>query len=710
MKNWKTKIFSLGFLIVGATQAFGQANHNYHDLIHGGIAPLNSHPFNPGGGTCVGTAVCVTLQSSAGTNPDLHIQLPNGLTSYSPSPAGLPDPERSPPYSGTANRHVYWNAPSNTFTVSGAGGTTTSNIDLLQENHDGADPREIIGITGGVIGGTYNAAVHNYGDAEFHITDPFLSAQNEFYQHNESDGQASLGTSYQLVATTNGSVALLTPLENQAAIIAGGNAYTIGSGSLSSQGQASPDHPFTLVTRGAPHANGVDLGIMDKTLFSPDVYLLQQFNALNMAEYKKNGISRYEPKSYTTLPVDYALRLSEKYKSGLNANLWDQYLDREIPKNDGIIINALEETGRQTFQDFKNAGNIGIGAGKKFTQEIVELANVFSYTGQIMDIPAQTLGKYASQKFIHGNGNANVGDIATSSFMDASGRYNSVNNVINEYTAPSNQMQDFGGTAFTVVELATGALAIKKLAADAVVYVAKKSDNAARSVEVIGTEAGKVSDNIGNILMSEDVVKASDDVSDAVHNIMVSKPEILKNEINLANSAHLSKFDNSNSVGFYKTGELDNIQITSPKNGDAGRVLLGDFDYYGRPTGVVATITPDMLKTGSIVPNSLRPPGFINGDQKHNRGHLLAGMFGGDGKDPRNVVTLFEHANKGAMKTFEITVKKAVEQGETINYFAKPIYTGANPVPIGINIIAKGSDGFEGALSIRNIQPDYLLK
>ncbi|WP_260470066.1 hypothetical protein [Bhargavaea beijingensis] len=55
------------------------------------------------------------------------------------------------------------------------------------------------------------------------------------------------------------------------------------------------------------------------------------------------------------------------------------------------------------------------------------------------------------------------------------------------------------------------------------------------------------------------------------------------------------------------TGDFGISKITqnSPQN-----VILGELDNLGRPTGVTATITQDMIGTGSKASQSIKPPGF----------------------------------------------------------------------------------------------------
>src|SRR6056297_1149795 len=63
--------------------------------------------------------------------------------------------------------------------------------------------------------------------------------------------------------------------------------------------------------------------------------------------------------------------------------------------------------------------------------------------------------------------------------------------------------------------------------------------------------------------------------------------------------------------------------------------------------------------------------------------------------DARNLVTLFQrNANHPNMSSFERQVQATVRNGETVNFRAIPIYTDNNPMPTGVTLTARGSNGF----------------
>jgi DNA/RNA non-specific endonuclease len=59
-------------------------------------------------------------------------------------------------------------------------------------------------------------------------------------------------------------------------------------------------------------------------------------------------------------------------------------------------------------------------------------------------------------------------------------------------------------------------------------------------------------------------------------------------------------------------------------------------------------------------------------------------------------------AHTPAMRDIENQVRSAVQHGETMEYSVTPIYEGDNPVAVAITIQAKGSNGFNIAISVLN--------
>ena len=124
-------------------------------------------------------------------------------------------------------------------------------------------------------------------------------------------------------------------------------------------------------------------------------------------------------------------------------------------------------------------------------------------------------------------------------------------------------------------------------------------------------------------------------------------------------------------------------------------IHYGELDSLGRATGVDATITVDMVGTGTPAKSSIKSAGFGGQKAGHARGHLLGNQLGGAGDDPRNLTTLFQNpVNHPVMSSVEGSVRKAVEAGEVVQYSVKPIYEGNTLIPSGVTIKAEGDKGF----------------
>ncbi|MEU9181820.1 putative T7SS-secreted protein [Streptomyces sp. NPDC048550] len=124
-----------------------------------------------------------------------------------------------------------------------------------------------------------------------------------------------------------------------------------------------------------------------------------------------------------------------------------------------------------------------------------------------------------------------------------------------------------------------------------------------------------------------------------------------------------------------------------------GRVVYGELDALGRPTGMHATLGPDMMGKNPTDPHG-DPPGWQK-DQGYNRAHLLAAQLGGSNYNPANFVTMHAYANSPVMRHIENEVRAAVQSGETIQYSVTPRYNGTDKIPTGVYIEAYGSDGFK---------------
>ncbi|WP_193783144.1 DNA/RNA non-specific endonuclease, partial [Streptomyces sp. E5N91] len=125
----------------------------------------------------------------------------------------------------------------------------------------------------------------------------------------------------------------------------------------------------------------------------------------------------------------------------------------------------------------------------------------------------------------------------------------------------------------------------------------------------------------------------------------------------------------------------------------------GGLDQHGRATGVVAKLTPDNI--GGKTNPSVDPAGWQSG-QGYNRAHLLAAMLGGANNDKRNFVTMHAYANSPVMRKFELQVRNAVRAGENVTYRATPVYSGSNPIPLGVTLSGRGNAGFSLDVTVVN--------
>ena len=137
----------------------------------------------------------------------------------------------------------------------------------------------------------------------------------------------------------------------------------------------------------------------------------------------------------------------------------------------------------------------------------------------------------------------------------------------------------------------------------------------------------------------------------------------------------------------------------------------GGLDSLGRPTGASVTIDKSGLHTGSSA--SVDPPGYQSG--LHHRGHLIANVLGGAGNDTRNIVSMFSRTNLSPMKIVENAVRRAVNQGQTVEYSVQVIYEGNMIVPTAFWVTAQGSGPnplqfreliFNSAFDVRDINVD----
>ena len=137
----------------------------------------------------------------------------------------------------------------------------------------------------------------------------------------------------------------------------------------------------------------------------------------------------------------------------------------------------------------------------------------------------------------------------------------------------------------------------------------------------------------------------------------------------------------------------------------------GPLDALGRPTGVTASITSEMIGTGTKANPNIIPPGWSGNGVLSNeaRGHLLGAQLGGSGDVAENLVTLQQNpANSPVMRGFESLVRSAVESGQVVEYSSTPIYDGASLIPRGITLSGSGSGEFN--LNVTVVNPSGAVK
>lgn len=121
---------------------------------------------------------------------------------------------------------------------------------------------------------------------------------------------------------------------------------------------------------------------------------------------------------------------------------------------------------------------------------------------------------------------------------------------------------------------------------------------------------------------------------------------------------------------------------------------LGRLNEDGQASGATATLTAPLLGTGTRSDRRLTPPGWQGHGTRFNeaRGHLIARMLGGTGRDMRNLVTLTQHgANTPQMQRFEEPVARRVRAGEVIEYTSTPLYRPGVLPPSAVLLTAQGA-------------------
>ena len=249
------------------------------------------------------------------------------------------------------------------------------------------------------------------------------------------------------------------------------------------------------------------------------------------------------------------------------------------------------------------------------------------------------------------------------------------------------------GKVSVVAEGADGVGAVTRHADEAGAWlqgvkVFRYSDETAEAVasgEKLLKESGTIYESFADMMSPDDAAKYLDFLENGSREGLTS-----------AELAGVEKADAllvSQKVGYEDVWDLRNMG-DALESGNSS-IHYGELDSLGRATGVDATITVDMVGTGTPAKSSIKPAGFGGQKAGHARGHLLGNQLGGAGDDPRNLTTLFQNpVNHPVMSSVEGSVRKAVEAGEVVQYSVKPIYEGNTLIPSGVTVKAEGDKGF----------------
>ena len=142
-----------------------------------------------------------------------------------------------------------------------------------------------------------------------------------------------------------------------------------------------------------------------------------------------------------------------------------------------------------------------------------------------------------------------------------------------------------------------------------------------------------------------------------------------------------------------------------PLGWERPEIRYRELNANNQATGVTATLTQRGLSGGTRADPNQTPPGWGGNGRTYNeaRAHLLARQLGGQGDDPRNLITLTQKgANSPEMSTFEGRAARRVRGGEVVEYSATPLYDDGALPPAAVLVSATGSRRPPIARLIRN--------
>jgi RHS repeat-associated protein len=162
--------------------------------------------------------------------------------------------------------------------------------------------------------------------------------------------------------------------------------------------------------------------------------------------------------------------------------------------------------------------------------------------------------------------------------------------------------------------------------------------------------------------------------------------------------------DPSQACLYFETGGFaaDAAVITSAASDiRSAMVIYKNTDGLGRSCGIFARLNEWNIGGGSLVPSSMKVPGW---DPKIGltRGHLLGDLLGGLGTRLENLTPIYRLVNVSIMKRIETQVRDAVKAGETVDYRVTPIFEDSSLIPKYIKIEAKGDKGLVITRTLEN--------
>jgi hypothetical protein len=123
---------------------------------------------------------------------------------------------------------------------------------------------------------------------------------------------------------------------------------------------------------------------------------------------------------------------------------------------------------------------------------------------------------------------------------------------------------------------------------------------------------------------------------------------------------------------------------------------VGDLEN-GLPTGTTGELTPADLNTGTSTSSDVnlvgqQPQGVAGYGAR--KGHLLANVMGGSGRDLGNLAWMHVLVNNSSYKIlFENPVIKALKSGENVRFGVRPKFRGSEVAPYEVEVWATTASG-----------------